>query len=669
MAIRIQLRRDTTQNWYETNPVLADGEVGIEQLDDGNVKIKIGNGEHRYAELPYFADTISYLDILNKPTINDIELMGNLTLADLGIQPIGSYVTLEELVNSLAVKADSDNTYTKYEVDTFFENLIKIPSIEGHDNKYLKVKNGILVWSAVEGDIVTTERFERELNTKVDVAEGYSLLSDTEISRLAEVYNYDDSGIKEDLNLLQKEVDTKATINNLETNYVSNSSLNDTLSTYAKKSEISAKANAAEVTSHINNNLNPHKVTKAQIGLGNVNNTSDINKPISVATQTALNAKQDVLETGYGISIEGNVITNSLPNVQADWTSEEGASMILNKPELSAVATSGSYNDLNDLPYIPTDYVLPIASEEVLGGVKLGSGFIQSEDGTISVHDAIDDYNELINKPSIGGIVLTAGQTAEDLDLATAKATQSELNLKADKIELENYALKSEIPFVPTKVSEIENDLGYIEDIEYVDFKNEISNEVETERLRAMDIEGTLAQDVLKKADASTVYTKSEIDSMLSAMYIYRGSVETFNNLPSEGNNIGDVWNVADENCTYAWNGNGWDKMGSSFDLSGYMTIENADAKYVHLVDGNSQVYATNNVGQQRSINYSVNADALSLAYRNDRGSFNVSEPKSAYEVTNKLYVDTIVDNMPKHKVVYELPENPDPNTFYYIPE
>lgn len=42
---------------------------------------------------------------------------------------------------------------------------------------------------------------------------------------------------------------------------------------------------------HINNKSNPHKVTKDQVGLGNVDNTSDANKPISTATQNALNSK------------------------------------------------------------------------------------------------------------------------------------------------------------------------------------------------------------------------------------------------------------------------------------------------------------------------------------------------------------------------------------------
>lgn len=47
---------------------------------------------------------------------------------------------------------------------------------------------------------------------------------------------------------------------------------------------------------------NPHAVTKAQVGLSNVDNTSDLNKPISTATQTALNTKQDQL-TGLTASV------------------------------------------------------------------------------------------------------------------------------------------------------------------------------------------------------------------------------------------------------------------------------------------------------------------------------------------------------------------------------
>lgn len=42
------------------------------------------------------------------------------------------------------------------------------------------------------------------------------------------------------------------------------------------------------IDDHANLKNNPHKVTKAQIGLGNVDNTSDMKKPVSIATATEL---------------------------------------------------------------------------------------------------------------------------------------------------------------------------------------------------------------------------------------------------------------------------------------------------------------------------------------------------------------------------------------------
>ena len=49
----------------------------------------------------------------------------------------------------------------------------------------------------------------------------------------------------------------------------------------------------ANIQSHISSISNPHGVTKSQVGLGNVDNTSDLSKPISTAQQTALANKVD----------------------------------------------------------------------------------------------------------------------------------------------------------------------------------------------------------------------------------------------------------------------------------------------------------------------------------------------------------------------------------------
>lgn len=60
---------------------------------------------------------------------------------------------------------------------------------------------------------------------------------------------------------------------------------------------------------HINNKSNPHEVTKAQVGLSEVDNTSDANKPISTATQNALNGKFSATE---GNNLKQ--IVNNMPN-------------------------------------------------------------------------------------------------------------------------------------------------------------------------------------------------------------------------------------------------------------------------------------------------------------------------------------------------------------------
>ena len=51
-----------------------------------------------------------------------------------------------------------------------------------------------------------------------------------------------------------------------------------------------SKANSSALTAHTSNTNNPHSVTKAQVGLGNVDNTADINKPLS-------NPQRDAVES------------------------------------------------------------------------------------------------------------------------------------------------------------------------------------------------------------------------------------------------------------------------------------------------------------------------------------------------------------------------------------
>ena len=58
---------------------------------------------------------------------------------------------------------------------------------------------------------------------------------------------------------------------------------------------------------HIINKSNPHEVTKDQVGLSEVDNTSDANKPISTATQNALNSKFN--------ASDGNALKQTIENM------------------------------------------------------------------------------------------------------------------------------------------------------------------------------------------------------------------------------------------------------------------------------------------------------------------------------------------------------------------
>jgi len=71
MIARIQIRRDSTTNWNSFNPILSEGEFGVEILTSGDKKIKIGDGINNWNNLDYFtASDVTYSEWLNH--INNI---------------------------------------------------------------------------------------------------------------------------------------------------------------------------------------------------------------------------------------------------------------------------------------------------------------------------------------------------------------------------------------------------------------------------------------------------------------------------------------------------------------------------------------------------------------------------------------------------------------------
>lgn len=86
-----------------------------------------------------------------------------------------------------------------------------------------------------------------------------------------------------------------------------------------------------------------------------------------------------------------------------------------------------------------------------------------------------------------------------------------------------------------------------------------------------------------KTADLSVYAKKSDIAKAVN----YRGSVNSYGELPKSGMAVGDMYNVttadkangikAGDNVVY--NGNSWDNMGGTIDLSGYATKEELNQK------------------------------------------------------------------------------------------
>ena len=147
---------------------------------------------------------------------------------------------------------------------------------------------------------------------------------------------------------------------------------------------LNSKANSSDLTTHINDLTNPHSVTAAQVGLGNVNNTSDINKPVSTATQTALNLKADQLTTYTKTEVDAAIGDGGGGDLTADVTSDVNVGSI----STADVVTSGTtlqefVEQLLKQTYFPT-FVNPSASltdnlassvEAGTTGINLSAGF------------------------------------------------------------------------------------------------------------------------------------------------------------------------------------------------------------------------------------------------------------------------------------------------------
>lgn len=184
-------------------------------------------------------------------TINGYPLTGPITLtkSDVGLNAVDNTSDLNKPISSdtqkaLDGKVDKTTTINGHALSG---NVIVSRSDIGLGN----------VENTSDLDKPISNKTQDALNEKVDKVDNKSLVSIDEIQKLESYPEY---------STLKTSIDT-ATSN-------------------------STSASTA-ITGHIQDRTNPHSVTKSQVGLGNADNTSDLDKPISNKTQEALDKKAD----------------------------------------------------------------------------------------------------------------------------------------------------------------------------------------------------------------------------------------------------------------------------------------------------------------------------------------------------------------------------------------
>lgn len=276
---RIQLRRDTESNWSIDNPVLRVGETG---WTTDTRRVKLGDGVTAWNDLPYAADEAAAVaveeaariaaDAVLQTQIDAIEASdvdsvngqtGAVTLdaADIPFAPASGITATD--VQGAVVEAKSD--------------------AEASAATALASEAGIR--SAADAD----------LDTRLDAVEAIvpsDVVMDGDPAGGVLSGTFPNPGFAVDM-ATQAELD----------------------------GETSARAAAdsglqSDIDTHVADTSNPHAVTKTQVGLGNADNTSDAAKPVSTATQTALDAKLDNSQKGAANGLAELDETGRVPSAQ-----------------------------------------------------------------------------------------------------------------------------------------------------------------------------------------------------------------------------------------------------------------------------------------------------------------------------------------------------------------
>lgn len=418
---------------------------------------------------------------------------------------------------------------------------------------------------------------------------------------------------------------------------------------------------ATDLSTHTARTDNPHQVTKSQVGLGNVDNTSDANKPISTATQSALDGKVD--KTATASQIYGT--TPSVDNVvsQTTYSISTGA----NNNHIVQRQSNGQIT-VPQTPVADTDAVSRSFVNSSIGTntanflgtwtaleYRLEPAYLTFT----STSDYIDyyvDYNSVktlvtsSNKDSLGIVVGTTKAYSHPTD--SLGFTQTQVDAMTDPYSTESGAIATQLAVKISNPSN--NDYCFVE----MDFTDPATSPDEYRRYK---FDGTSW--VYEYTLNNSSFTQAQWDAINSG--ISATKVATYDAYAS--NKLDKVTTTTDYDQIYAKSTNGTQAM---FNISSGILASTivrrtsqgqiegvtptgdshvANKKYVD--DGLSgkldksttisSVYAVNASNEQAMITYDMSASASSIARRGTNGVLKVGTPSDNADATTKLYVDT----------------------------
>ena len=232
-------------------------------------------------------------------------------------------------------------------------------------------------------------------------------------------------------------------------------------------SELDGKAASTDLTTHTSNTSNPHQVTKAQVGLGNVDNTSDLAKPISNATQTALDLKADKTQ-----------LANYVPNTRTVNGKQLSTNIILSASDVGA---------LPDSTHIPEDVTVDAAlsgtsENPVQNRVVKAALDGKQPTGNYALKSEIPDVSGFETSSHASSTYATKTEVTSGLEGKVDKVARSRLMTDAEGSKLSGIAAGAQVNVlesvkvnnvaqhisdkavnitVPTKVSDLSNDSGF----------------------------------------------------------------------------------------------------------------------------------------------------------------------------------------------------------------